>query len=261
MNSSKSRNRWVSISLAVMLVLLLGFSLIPLVSSIFLGNQRANQPVTSLESRWESEVLGYELVLDREPDNQTAWRGLLEVRLKQGNLPAALVPLEKLAQLNPEQTDYQILLAQSQQQIQDNEGAITTYRNLLASHPENLLGLKGLVDLLVKEKRITEAIKLVQDTAQKALTNPNLSLDVMALQLMLGEIYGQQQQYDQALAVYEQAIKADGQDFRPLLAKALTLQKQGKPDAAQPLFKQAITLAPVQYKDQIQELALDSQER
>jgi tetratricopeptide (TPR) repeat protein len=258
MNSSKSRNRWVSISLAVMLVLLLGFSLIPLVSSIFLGNQRVNQPVTSLESRWESEVLGYEMVLDREPDNQTAWRGLLEVRLKQQNLPGALIPLEKLAQLNPEETDYQILLAQSQQQIQDNEGAITTYRNLLANHPENLLGLKGLVDLLVKQKRIPEAIKLVEDTAQKALTNPNLSLDVMALQLMLGEIYNSDGQYDHALAVYDQAIKAASSDFRPLLGKALILQKQGKSEAAKPLFLEATNLAPAQYKKEIKELSLQN---
>ena len=48
---------------------------------------------------------------------------------------------------------------------------------------------------------------------------------------------------------------ASPEDFRPVLAKALVLQEQGDNDAAQPLFDQATTMAPAQFKDQIQQMA------
>jgi Flp pilus assembly protein TadD len=79
--------------------------------------------------------------------------------------------------------------------------------------------------------------------------------------LLLAEIFVQQNRYPDAIAVYERAIKADEKDFRPLLGKALVLKEQGKMTEADSLFKQAILLAPVQYKDQIKEIALETPEK
>ena len=50
---------------------------------------------------------------------------------------------------------------------------------------------------------------------------------------------------------YDQAIKKDPKDFRPVLAKAMLLKEQGKITEAKPLFDSAVALAPAQYKDEI----------
>ncbi|MGL5033199.1 MAG: tetratricopeptide repeat protein, partial [Microcystaceae cyanobacterium] len=65
-------------------------------------------------------------------------------------------------------------------------------------------------------------------------------------------------QDDQAIALYDTASQVNPTDFRPLLSKALVLQKQGKNDLASSLFQQALMIAPVQYKDTIKKMAIPS---
>lgn len=249
-----------------MLLALLSFSILPLISSIVQESQ-SRSPTTPLaalgttqdqQAKLEAEALGYQLVLEREPDNQNALQGLLEVKLKQGDLKGAIAPLERLAQINPQQPDYSMLLAQAKQQVQDYDGAMSAYRTLLALHPNEIRALKGMSDLLLAQNRPLEAIRLIQDNLVKAVRAKSSgaeALDVTSVQLLLGEIYLGQKRYSDAIATYDQAIQDNPQDFRPVLAKALVLQKQDKATEAEPLFKEAITLAPVQYKDQIKGLA------
>ena len=67
----------------------------------------------------------------------------------------------------------------------------------------------------------------------------------------MGQVYAEQKRYDEAIAVYDEAIKGNTEDFRPVLAKAIMLREQGNNEAAQELFNQAINLAPAGFKDQI----------
>ena len=249
-----------------MLLALLGFSTLPLISSVIGQNKSVSSTVsastTSLASdrqaRLEAEALGYQLVLEREPDNQTALGGLLEARLKQGDIQGAIEPLTKLAELNPQQTDYTILLAQTQAYIGDTEGAGQTYLTLLASQPGNIPALQGIVNLRLQQDHPQDAIALLKDTLNNATrlnsAQPD-TVDVVAVQLLLGQVYATQKSYAEAIAVYDQAAQIDEEDFRPILAKALVLQEQGKNGEAQPLFETAATLAPPTYQEQIKAMA------
>ena len=259
----QKRNRWVSIGVILMLVALISFSVLPLVSSIAQESREVSQSfpqTTQAQKALETEALGYQTVLEREPENQNALEGLLKVRLRQGDFQKVIEPLEKLARLNPQQTDYTVLLAQVKQQLGDNEGAITAYRTILASQPQNVYALKGITDLLLAQKREGEAVSLVQKTLLEAVKDKNSATNTTSLQLLLAEIYLQQERPTEALAVYEQAIASNSQDFRPVLAKATILQKQGKKKEAESLFEQAVSLAPVEYKDRIKKMALEVSE-
>lgn len=63
------------------------------------------------DSQLQAQERGYESVLKREPDNQTALQGLVQVRLQMNNLKGAIDPMEKLVRLNPDRDDYKALLA------------------------------------------------------------------------------------------------------------------------------------------------------
>lgn len=266
---SQKRSPWLILVLVLALLAFVGFSLFPLLSSVFQENQPAAQATPGItptistfkQPSLEDEVKGYELVVQREPQNVTAWRGLAEARLQQGDFQGAIAPLEQLAKLNPDQTDYGVLLAQAKQYAGDREGAAQTYRDILNSKPGDLNALQGLVSLLMQQNLPEKAIGLLQDTLKTATPINDIkpgTVDIMSVQLLLGGVYATQKRFPEAIAIYDESIKRYKQDFRPVLAKALILKKQGKIAEATPLFTTAVSLAPAQYKDQVQQLAADN---
>ncbi|BAQ60606.1 FOG: TPR repeat [Geminocystis sp. NIES-3708] len=65
---------------------------------------------SSAEALLKKEVKGYELVLEKEPDNRFALEKLVEIQLQLRNLQAALPLTEKLVKLDPQNTRYQQVL-------------------------------------------------------------------------------------------------------------------------------------------------------
>lgn len=257
MKDSPSKRRWVYVTLILMLFALISFTALPLISSIAQESQSPSKTasaVTEDQTRLARAALGYQMVLEKEPNNENALRGLLDIELQQNDLAGAVPPLEKLALLHPQQPDYLLLLAQLKQQLQDYSGAATAYRTFLASHPYDLLALGGMVNILMMQNREQEAISLVQNALQEAAEVKDDSKDITGIQLLLGQIYATQEHYQEAIAVYDQAISDNNNDFRPLLAKALILQKQGEVNQAQSLFQKAVKIAPAPYKDQIKQM-------
>ena len=77
-------------------------------------HQQKSAPVAvSQESLLAAQERGYQTVLQREPQNQTALEGLANVRLQMNNKVGAIEPLEKLVKLNPNRGDYKVLLGQA----------------------------------------------------------------------------------------------------------------------------------------------------
>ncbi len=278
---SQPRSWIVKVVLALAVLAFVGISMVPLISAFNNNTQPPTQnnpsaggnlPSPDQKSKLQDEARGYQLVdeargyqlvLQREPENQTALKGLLQARLellsiKEGDIQGVIEPLEKLAKLNPEQTEYVVLLAQAKQQIGDKEGAAQAYRSILTTKPGDLKALQGMVSLLLSQQRPEAAIGLLQDTLSAAPQANKIqpgSVDTVAVQVLLGTVHASQKRYPQALSAYDQAIKKDSQDFRPVLAKAMLLKQQGKVTEAKPLFDSALALAPAQYKDEINKAA------
>lgn len=263
-SQKQSQNRWMkTLILGIAVVAFAGAMVVLPFAGIFQSRQAepsAADPSAQVDRQEELEAQanGYELVLDREPNNQTALRGLLEVRLELGDIEGTIAPLERLVELNPDQTDYAVLLAQANEQIGDREAAAQVYREILLSQPGNINALQGLVALLMDQSRPEAAIGLLEDTlnlADEANQVQPGSVDVVSVQLLLGRVYVDAGRDQEALSVYDDAIIQDELDFRPVLAKAIVLQGIGRNDEAQPLFEQAAAMAPAQYRDQINQFA------
>ena len=251
------RSPWMSVILGLMLFSLIIFSGLPLVNSIFQDSQLFSEsdPVNVIspeqKTQWEAEANGYEKVLLREPENETALRELLNIRLQQQDLEKAIAPLETLAKIHPTQPEYGILLGQAKQYREDNEGAASAFKEVLANSPGNIMALGGLVNLFLNQNLPERAIALLQNTLEQVREQEDSNFDLGSIQLLLGEVYTEVEKYTEAINLYDEIAKANESDFRPLFAKALVLQKQEKPEEAKSLLESAYELAPAEFKDQI----------
>jgi tetratricopeptide (TPR) repeat protein len=78
--------------------------------------QKPQQPVVkSAETDLQTQIKGYELVLQREPNNQTALEKLSILRLNLGDNQGAIALIEKLVELHPDKQDYQTALTNIKQ--------------------------------------------------------------------------------------------------------------------------------------------------
>ena len=78
--------------------------------------EKPQQPaaVQSAETELQKQLKGYELVLQREPNNQMALEKLSIFRLQSGDNRGAITLMERLVKLHPDRQDYKTVLADIQ---------------------------------------------------------------------------------------------------------------------------------------------------
>lgn len=249
----QSKKTWILVVIALIIIAFVGVSVLPFLANSGRQQQANDSPNQQRQEELADQARGYEAVLEREPENENALQGLLEIRLQQGNVQGAISPLEQLADLNPDQETYRILLAQAKQQTGDVEGAASAYRTILNEQPGDPRALQGLVDLFLQEGRSEAAIGELKETLALAENN-EIEVDTTSIQLLLAQVYARTDNFEGAIALYQELAKNDPNDFRPILGQALVKQEQGDEEAAKPLYEEAFSLAPAEYKDQIKEM-------
>ena len=97
-----------------------GFNLVRVLTNPAQSTQVSTE-AEDLTQQLQAQARGYEMVLQREPENQTALQGLVEIRLQMNDFERIVEPLETLVRLSPQQEQYKALLAKIKQQVEQEE--------------------------------------------------------------------------------------------------------------------------------------------
>ena len=116
MTAKKTLQRILIIASAISFFGSTGYTLAQMLNSGFKPPEETTE-VASIQQLQE-QARGYELVLQREPENSVALQGLVDARLQMNDWQGAIAPLEKLVQLQPQQAEYQALLAEVKVQVE-----------------------------------------------------------------------------------------------------------------------------------------------
>jgi thioredoxin-like negative regulator of GroEL len=118
------KNKFTKIFVILAGIAFLGSSVAGLSSSI---GSSLNEPAAtekaaqSQSAQLAAEEKGFAAVLQREPNNQTALKGLVSIRLHSGDVAGTRTVLAQLVKLNPGERQYKELLEAIDKQVADTQ--------------------------------------------------------------------------------------------------------------------------------------------
>ena len=228
------------------------------------------------------EVYKKSLALDDKFEN--TYLLLAELYEKEGKTEEMKAILEQGVQKVKRNGQLRSYLGVAQARSGDLEGALETTLALVEQNPNDVTSLRNLAILYRDKGEPEEAIRWAERAIQAAGNNPSV---VAPLRQLIGELYLQMDQPDQALAQYEQLrqlspedpavlttlvnlylrlnqvdravevletlARLQPNDYRYPWQLAQILAQTGQPDAAREQAQQALALAPADQKAAIQQ--------
>ncbi|KAI4349261.1 hypothetical protein L6164_009871 [Bauhinia variegata] len=193
--------------------------------------------------------------LSDNPNDVEALRSLMEVKIRGHKLEEAIQVIDRLIELEPNESEWPLLKAHVYTYSGDYESAKNVFEDILKKDPYRVEGYHGLVmatmesdgslqDLL---KRIGQAVEYCKK--QKRMT------DVRDFKLLIAQIKVMEGDYSDALKAYQELVKEEPRDFRPYLCQGIIYTLLRKKDEAEKQFAKFRKLVPKNhpYKEYFEE--------
>lgn len=171
----------------------------------------------------------------------------MEVKIKNGKVHEAIGLLNQLINLEPEDSEWQLLKYHLHSYGGDHESAKLGFEEIITKDPLRVEAYHGLVmaasakdspetELKKVEKRVLEGMEICKKGKKKD--------EIRDFKLLLAQIRVIQGEYDNALKIYQELSKDEPRDFRPYLCQGIIYTLLGKNDEAEKMFGKYRRLVP-----------------
>lgn len=200
---------------------------------------------TLSEERAALETLSDERTAEEQSsDDVLELESLLRTKIKASEINEALLVLDRLIELEPEELEYPFVKAHLRLLNGENELAAKEFEDLLQRDPFHVETYRCLLMLISETKAPTmELLKKIEE-AVKVCAEQGKDSEVRDFKLLIAQIKVIDGDLSDAMKVYEELEKEEPQDFRPYLGQGIVYTMLKKNDEAEKQFEKFRTLAP-----------------
>ncbi|KAJ6814475.1 protein SLOW GREEN 1, chloroplastic-like [Iris pallida] len=207
----------------------------PPAQSEFLSDEQAER---SLQSQLRSN-----------PNDVTALRSLMELKVKSKKLPEAIAVADRLISLEPGENDLLILKAHLQTYSGELEAAKAGFEDILAKDPLVVEAYHGLVMMASQSGADSELEGILKrvETAMETCRKENRKAELKDFNLLVAQVRVIEGRYAEALKIYEDLVREEPRDFRPYLCQGIIYTLMKKKDEAERHFEKYRKLVPKEH--------------
>ncbi|XVF08031.1 hypothetical protein REPUB_Repub06bG0190300 [Reevesia pubescens] len=192
----------------------------------------------------EEQEKAIEEHLSQNPNDVEALRSLMEVKIKSKKLQQAIEVIDRLIELEPEDTEWPMLKAQIHSYGGDFELAKNEFEEILAKDPVRVEAFHGLVMAYSESgQKLKELEKRIEGAMEKCKKEKK-NKDFRDFKLLIAQIRVIEGNHSEALKVYEGLVKEEPRDFRPYLCMGIIYSLLKKKDDAEKQFDKFRKLVP-----------------
>jgi len=154
-----------------------------------------------------------------------------------GDKAKAREELDIISKMAPDNPDARYQTGYLAWETKDFKAAEKSFADLYRQNPKDLRGLIGVVETMVSENRLPEAVKAMREASDREPARNDLKL-------ALANVLVRDEQYDEAIQILQKLLAVDPKSSDLLLRLAETERRKGDVNTAIETFRRASQAAP-----------------
>ncbi|MED6126306.1 hypothetical protein PIB30_077197 [Stylosanthes scabra] len=189
----------------------------------------------------ENEI---EAHLTSNPSDIEALRTLMELKIRARKIDDAIVIIEKLIELEPQEFEWPLLKAHMHVYNDQVHLARNVFEEILKRDPLRVEAYHGLAMTTSESKLpLNDLLKRIE-AATEQCKKQNKNSEVRDFRLLIAQIKVMEGELDEALKAYQDLVKEEPRDFRPYLCQGIIYTLLRKKDEAEKQFDKFRRLVP-----------------
>ncbi|KAK8956586.1 hypothetical protein KSP39_PZI001382 [Platanthera zijinensis] len=182
--------------------------------------------------------------LDSHPDDRRSLRALMDLKVKAGKFRDAIAALDRLIELDPGENDLPLLKGHLLSYCGDAESAKQEFENILSEDPLLVEAYHGLVMAQREVDGELDGILKRIESALESCKTLKRKDDVRDFRLLIAQVKVIEDNYEEALKIYQELVREEPRDFRPYLCQGIIYTLLKKKDEAEKQFEKYRRLVP-----------------
>eukprot|EP00250_Pteridium_aquilinum_P006081 c16065_g1_i1 orf=52-1341(+) len=187
-------------------------------------------------------------ILESDPMNRDALECLAKTLVDNDDATHALVVIEKLEKLEPEEMEWKYLKGVAYDMESQFQEAKKIYQDILKIEPLSSKAIQGLMMAMDELGETDDLLEIAESAMALAREEKNIT-EARNIAMLIGQYYMMKGHLHDALDHYEEMMEEDKKDFRPHLCQGIIYSALGEKAKAEKQFKAYEKLCPKDYQD------------